>query len=387
MKNLVSYWEKESFLKYDIIVIGGGLVGLSTACELVERMPKVKVAILERGILPTGASTKNAGFMCFGSPSELLNDVKNCGWEVVMQMVEKKLDGMARLKNRLIFEDIELKEGYNGFEILTKDQLPILDKMDELNRKLSEVPFFARYPSDKDNVFKLVSEEVRKSMKFKNVEELICTTFEMQVNTGKMMKSLYLYAQKLGISIFTGTEVESFEELNQTMHVQTTQNISFECGYLFIANNAFYQKFYPNENKVKSGRGQVLITERMEKGLPFMGNYHFDGGFVYFRNIGRDRLMLGGGRNIDFEGETSSDIEITDIIQNNLEKLLKEMILPERNVKIEQRWAGIMAFTDNHLPIIEKKEKRVFTAVGLNGMGVAIGSNVAKEVVDLFLQK
>ena len=39
--------------------------------------PKSKVLILERGIFPNGASTKNAGFATFGSLSEIISDNKN----------------------------------------------------------------------------------------------------------------------------------------------------------------------------------------------------------------------------------------------------------------------------------------------------------------------
>ena len=73
-----SYWEEESFLKnIDYTVIGSGIVGLTCALELRRLNPNSKIIILERGFLPTGASTKNAGFTCFGSPSELLDDLSN----------------------------------------------------------------------------------------------------------------------------------------------------------------------------------------------------------------------------------------------------------------------------------------------------------------------
>ena len=72
-----SYWELNQYFKtYDLIVIGSGIVGLSTAISFLEKRKNATVLILERGVLPSGASTKNAGFACFGSPSELLNDIK-----------------------------------------------------------------------------------------------------------------------------------------------------------------------------------------------------------------------------------------------------------------------------------------------------------------------
>ncbi|CAN5175283.1 hypothetical protein BH23BAC1_BH23BAC1_40990 [soil metagenome] len=55
---MLSIWEHQSFLKYDFIVIGAGIVGLSTAISLRELNPKASILILERGVLPIGASTK-----------------------------------------------------------------------------------------------------------------------------------------------------------------------------------------------------------------------------------------------------------------------------------------------------------------------------------------
>jgi glycine/D-amino acid oxidase-like deaminating enzyme len=58
-----SYWEKKHlFFDYDLIVIGSGIVGLSTAISFKEKNKKAKILILEKGILPNGASLKNAGF-------------------------------------------------------------------------------------------------------------------------------------------------------------------------------------------------------------------------------------------------------------------------------------------------------------------------------------
>ena len=63
-----SYWEyKEWFAHNDFVIVGSGIVGLNCALQLKTRFPKSSVLILEKGLLPQGASTKNAGFACFGS--------------------------------------------------------------------------------------------------------------------------------------------------------------------------------------------------------------------------------------------------------------------------------------------------------------------------------
>jgi len=73
----LSYWEIQTWLSnVDYTIIGSGIVGLNCALQLKKRFPKAKIVILEKGILPQGASTKNAGFACFGSLSEIIDDLK-----------------------------------------------------------------------------------------------------------------------------------------------------------------------------------------------------------------------------------------------------------------------------------------------------------------------
>ena len=66
----LSYWERSIYTEgIDFTIVGSGIVGLSTALHLRKANPKAKITILERGYLPTGASTKNAGLACSILPS------------------------------------------------------------------------------------------------------------------------------------------------------------------------------------------------------------------------------------------------------------------------------------------------------------------------------
>ena len=96
----LSYWEKNIYLTdIDYLIIGSGIVGLSTALELRLRDSNAKIIILERGYLPTGASTKNAGFTCFGSPSEILDDISNFGIENIKETILLRWRGLETLKS------------------------------------------------------------------------------------------------------------------------------------------------------------------------------------------------------------------------------------------------------------------------------------------------
>jgi len=92
----LSFWEyKNWFSNVDFTIVGSGIVGLHCGLRLRERFPKSKILILEKGMLPEGASTKNAGFACFGSISEIIDDLNSHTEEEVIQLIEKTMVRIA----------------------------------------------------------------------------------------------------------------------------------------------------------------------------------------------------------------------------------------------------------------------------------------------------
>ena len=118
------------------------------------------------------------------------------------------------------------------------------------------------------------------------------------------------------------------------------------------------------------------------KDLHIKGTFHLDEGYYYFRNI-NNRILFGGGRNLDFKTEETARFGKTEIIQNKLEDLLKTTILPNTNFEIDHSWSGIMGVGQQKNPIVKQISNHVYCGVRLGGMGIAIGSLVGKELADL----
>ena len=116
--------------------------------------------------------------------------------------------------------------------------------------------------------------------------------------------------------------------------------------------------------------------------LRFHGIFHYNEGFYYFRNYG-NRVIFGGGRNLDFKSEESFDFSFNETILRDLIDKLDNMILPGVKYEIEDKWTGIMGFTKNKLPEIMEIDKFTIAAVSCNGMGIALSSYIAREIVSL----
>jgi glycine/D-amino acid oxidase-like deaminating enzyme len=150
-----------------------------------------------------------------------------------------------------------------------------------------------------------------------------------------------------------------------------------QCDTISLCTNAFTRSLLPAADVVP-GRGQVLITAPIP-GLKFRGIFHFDKGYYYFREID-GRVLFGGGRNLDFETERTTDIALNSMIQADLEEKLRTIILPGTEFRIDQRWAGIMAFGTTKNPIVKAISHRVYGAFRMGGMGVALGSDAAYRI-------
>lgn len=374
---MLSYWEKQSLLQYDYIIIGSGIVGLSTAAELKELYPASSVLVLERGLLPTGASSRNAGFACMGSLTELLDDLEHGSVDEMIALYELRKNGLERLRNRLGNNNT----GYaaNGsYELISDREARAIDKIDYLNELLM--------PVVKQPAFRLANDKIDKFGFSKNyTKSLIQNTCEGELHTGKMIRALTTYALQKGIELKTGAEVYKYEEDDKRVVVYIADPVRndalvLSCGKLCICTNAFTKQLLPDVDVVP-GRGQVIITHPVE-GLKFKGIYHFDKGYYYFREID-GRVLLGGARNLDFEGEATTEMAITEKIQQDLEQKLRDIILPGTPFTIDQRWSGIMAFGASKQPIVKSFSKRVSGAFRMGGMGVAIGSEVARQLASL----
>ena len=367
----LSYWEiKNWFSNVDFTIVGSGIVGLHTALALRERFPSAKVLILEKGVLPQGASTKNAGFACFGSISEIIDDLKTHTEEEVIQLIQKRYAGLQLLRKNLGDSVIDLKP-YGGYELFLKE--------DELfyNECIQKIPFINDIikPLFKTDVF---SKEVDRFNFGGIFENLIFNPFEAQIDTGNMMQALLKKAYQNDILILNNQTVTSFQELNDGVEVETN-GITFKTNKLLYTTNGFASQL--TNNQVKPARAQVLITKPIPN-LDIKGTFHLDKGYFYFRNI-NDRILFGGGRNLDFEGETTTSHDTTELIQNRLEELLKKVILPHQTFEIEHRWSGTMGVGTHKKPIVEQLSNHVYCGVRMGGMGVAIGSLVGQELADL----
>jgi gamma-glutamylputrescine oxidase len=372
----VSIWESETFFSpRDIIIIGSGFTGLWSAYYLKKRYPKKSILILERGVIPSGASGRNAGFACFGSFTELLADANKLGENEMLSLVELRFKGLEKILKKFSPYQIDY-ENLGGYELISPETFPNLNtlrsQIDNLNRQLKPI-------TGKQKTFQLNNSKI-KSFGIGGSHHLIENKQEGQLHSGKLLEALVRLVQSMGVSLLTQVEVRKMETLNDSIQLETNLSIPLIAEQVLICTNAFVKTLLPDLD-VLPARGQVLLTEPVN-GLKLKGTFHYDEGFYYFRNLG-NRVLLGGARNKFFAEEETFSADTTEPVQTELERFLKEIILPGIPFQISHRWSGTMAIGKEKKPIVKKISDRVFCAVRMSGMGVALAPQLGKQVAGM----
>ena len=360
-----SFWEKYFIAQdTDITIIGSGIVGLSTAISIKESAHHLSVKILERGSVAYGASTKNAGFSCFGSVSELLHDIDLMGESSCMEVVEMRWKGLKILRNRVGDEALEYKH-VGGTELFRKNDVILQQKCFDNIIYCNELI---------EKYLGLTScYSIKKNDGLDRFEgRSIYNQYEGTINPVSMMNALKKRCNDLNINIFYGVEVEDIDVTEK--NIKTKHEVIIPYQKLIVCTNGFTKSLFPSLEVIPA-RNQVLITKPL-KNLSLPSAYHLDEGYVYFRQY-HDRILLGGGRNLDIQGETTVDFGNTPAIQTYLSAILDE-IYPGASAQIDYWWSGILGIGPSKYPLIQWMDEDVLVGVRLGGMGVAIGSHLGE---------
>jgi len=355
-----SYWEKtEWFTPPDLLIVGGGITGSSVALLYKETYPDHDVLLVDRGFAPNGASTRNAGFACIGSISEHLADINLAGEKTVFNRIKRRWAGLQLLRKTMGDDSINYQHT-GGFEIFPEEERfnTCRKQILVMNQKLEEkLGLRGVYSETECNGVPAIKNRV-----------------EGTINSGKLIRSLHKKIAELGVRIWWNSPVKRADE----------KRVLFENGLeltpkkMVLAVNGFHSTLF--NSSVQPARGYIFVTKPLDE-MPWKGTFHYNEGYVYFRDVGDNQLLLGGGRNVDKEGETTNQFGTNEKIRSYLVDFATSTLNLNTDWEIEMEWSGIMGMTPDKEPVIEETVPGVWSAAGLSGMGIAIGMEVARELV------
>lgn len=359
-----SYWEFDFYLKnIDFAIIGGGIVGMSSAYHLKRKFPNARIVVVERDFFSAGASSRNAGFACFGSPTEILSDAQVNGWESVLKTIQNRYMGLQALQDIIPMSKMDgcQNGGVEIFESHESDKFDsTMEQLPDLNCRVNDVLGFSPYQK-KSEPFGLT-----------NIIGAIGIDREGMIHPGKMLAQWQKINRELGIEILYGLNIESVDVASGAFQIRGRW---IQPSRLVVCTNGLTPGLISGLGVIPA-RNQVLVTnEILEK--PWNQTFHLREGYVYFRNVGR-RVLIGGGRDLFRDQEATLLLEETENVKHYLHETIQRLL--GRKVEIEHHWSGIMGMGNSKGPIIQSLSEKTYVAVRMGGMGVAIGTWVGQEL-------
>ncbi|MBD64706.1 MAG: FAD-dependent oxidoreductase [Halobacteriovoraceae bacterium] len=377
----VSLWQDQNALSIknklnsDIVIIGAGIAGFSTAYWLLKEDPQLKIVVLDKYSMGAGASGRNAGFITCGSVEHFNRMVSHHGSvkaQAIWSFSEKNLELLKEeiidpSKNDLMFEE------KGSFSLAsTLEELKQLKKSAELMKQMN----IAVEVITKNNI------EARLGVQgfTGGIKYLQDASIHPMQLVAEIKKRCSVFS---GFQLLEKNEVFHMENKNDEVTINTneyviTSNIAIMAtnGYSSLLDNYFKDKIFPT-------RGQILATEPVARFMegPCYANFVLD----YFRQLSTGELVIGGFRQLQKDTEVGFSDETSDIIQKALEDFIKKHIPKISKAKITHRWSGVMGFSADGQPMIGSlpSQNQVFFIGGFTAHGLGLAFHTAKCLVDL----
>lgn len=357
---MLSIWERELIKDVDVAIVGAGLVGLFTAYWLKLANRKLKVAVFESSAIPSGASTRNGGFVSCGGLLELSNDTKEFGLNSAAQNYLDRWTGIELLTS--FFNPKLDLSAEGGFDLLTsQEEEQVLHELDRWNALFEAERIGPRFTQGFDQLG-------RRAVGLK----------DRTLNSGKLYLALTKELQKLKVQLYYGASVVDVNDGVLTVGRGSRPTYTVHAKNVVLATNAGLASANLG---VRPARNVVLVV-KPSKPLD-LSSYHLHAGYVYVRPVGQE-ILIGGGRHLDPLGEQTVDWVINPLIKTYLLQTLKDLLRPLTNgdevtYTVTHEWCGTLAFSQDNRPIIKRLPNKALAVFACNGMGVAMSPLIAKQ--------
>lgn len=370
----VSFWQQTAradVAAYDVIVVGGGIVGCSTAYWLRRRRSRLRVALVEAQTIGHGATGRNAGFLLQGTDTDYLTDIDTYGPHRA-----KALWRFTRDNRNLIESELQGAE----FGLVARGSLLVAGTEEEDRRLQASVPPLRTigapvvYLSPKETNRRLGAEGFRGSL---------------FVTSGAMVNPMRLVQHIVAASRAHVLEYHPVQAIiPEGDHYRLeTGGRRLEAGQVVLALGAYLPQLLPAlAPYVRPVRAQMLATAPADAQYVRVPAYTHEGEF-YIRQVSGGQVLLGGARHRNADEEVGYEDVTTPAVQGDLEHYLREHFPWARALPVEHRWSGTMGFSPDRLPVVGTVPDQPGNvwATGFTGHGMSYGFRMGKLLAALAL--
>jgi gamma-glutamylputrescine oxidase len=370
----LSFWQRgdrEAELEYDVAVVGGGVIGCSTAYWLRRLQPSLQIAIVDAGRIASGASGRNAGFLLQGTSQDYQADLEEYGPDRA-----RRLWQFTRENRDLILSELD----HRAFDAEASGSLTVAGSEKEDERLRTAV---SRMRADGAPVAYIPPAETNRRLTSRGFFGGLYVPSGAMLNPVRFVRHI---ARASGADLLEGYQVISAELEEFRVRLETPVRCIRSRQTIF-ALNAYLPRLFPELGKyVRPVRAQMLATEPMLPRWLHIPAYSHEG-FYYIRQTKAGVLLLGGARHLHVEEEVGYEDHTTHVLQADLETYLHEYFPQARGLRIQQRWSGVMGFSPDGLPVVGAVPGLPgnFWTAGFTGHGMGYGFRFGRLMAELAL--
>ena len=364
--------------KADIIIIGGGFTGLSSAYHLSRRFPDKKIVLLEGACCGYGASGRNGGF-CDAGFSGLLGYVKAAGPELGRKAFEASLFGIDQVKRMVAEHGVQCDFEQNGMLEAALDE----QQAQQLDRH------HATYKSLGLETTLVQGKELEAEVRSPRYVAGLKFPYGAILNPAKLARGMKPVIERAGVEVWERTVVMRVTP-GKVHHVETEMG-DISAPVLVLGLNGYAPKLGFFRDRVLPLCSYVIATAPLTAAQwESIGWRHRQGIadmrvlFDYQRPTADGRIVIGGSAAPYFAGDALSSGNYKPAVEAVTKSLFTTF--PQLDgLPIEHAWGGTMGFTMDFTPSVGVmgEHQNIFYGVAYNGEGVAFSQTAGRIISEL----
>ena len=357
----------------DIVVIGGGIVGAAT-CYWLARAGR-KVVLLERGVAAAGATGRNGGFITIGAAMPYPQVISHFGEETARAIVQLTRENSLLVRHFVAEEQIACdyrEPGHLQLAVNEKQYHKQAHSQEALRNAGILTHLLDRQQTQ---------EAIATPLGLEIVGGLF-TPGTALVHPARLVAGILHAAQRYGASLVQA-QVTGFSQESQGVRLETTSG-TISAGAVVVAVNAWIPSLLPQFQQVITPvRGQVLAYEPVPPIFTAGMGADISGTGEYWQQTPDGTIVLGGCRAVAPGQERNEMVsQPTAKVQTALEAIFPQLFPALTGLQVRQRWAGLMAFTPDYLPIVDcvPELPAVRVVGGFSGHGMPFATRLGQLV-------
>ncbi len=392
-------------MKKDVVILGGGVIGLMCAYSL--NKSGRKVTVIDKGDITDSTSFGNAGFISpfeknpLSSPGVITNiiklilqgkspiilnptlDIHVHKWlfKFMMNSTEERLK-----KTLVLFERYGLltmhsykkmiQEENFDFDFHDDGLLMVYTEKKSFDKNLKKAKDFSKY-----EVFDIKKTQEYVPFLISNIQGSILLKRNAHLDPGLMMRNLHKYLEENGVEFKLNEEIIDFELSFEKVKKVITTKDTYEADTFIMSTGAdiLLAKKTGTELMLIPAKGYSITFEMDEKLKPKIAT------------LFGDQFMACTPRRHDVR--LTSKLELAsknpNVVKERIDSIIKTLkkYSIEFEMKNQKLWAGFRPLTPNDMPLIGRDEnyKNLIYATGLGWLGITFGPAIGKIINDLVM--